>query len=147
MRTHPGGLLHPHLGGLGPGTSPVTHWGPAMVRGLPASLQGDWEGNLGRRQSRCMERARRVQALEAGGVRRVGGGFLGMGGSVRQIAPRSRGGGEDLQETEKWCGRGNKGWMGNVEVAESHIQAFASQAPATQPPQRALGNSPLTWRS
>lgn len=39
----------------------------------------------------------------------------------------------------------DKGWMGSVEVAKSHIQAGASQASATQPLCQALGISPLTW--
>lgn len=38
----------------------------------------------------------------------------------------------------------DEGWMGNVEVAESHSQARARQAPAAQPLRWALGNSLLT---
>lgn len=62
-----------------------------------------------------------------GGVRRVGREFLGMGGSVRQIVPQSRGGGEDLQERGRnGAGEGTRTGWGNAVVAESHVRACAS---------------------
>lgn len=54
----------------------------------------------------------------------MGRGFLGMGGSVCQMGSGEPGRRRRFAgETEKWCGRGERGWIRNVEVAKSHIQA------------------------
>lgn len=60
----------------------------------------------------------------AGGGWRVGRGFLGMGGSVCQMGSGEPGRSRRFAgETETWCGRRERGWIGNVKVARSHIQA------------------------
>lgn len=138
----PGGLLHPHLGGLSPGTSPTGI--PPRLGASPLRCRGIGRGIWGDARAAAWKEPGGCRLWKLGGVRRVGRGFLGMGGSVRQTAPRSRGGGEDVQGSwRNGVGERDEGWMGNVEVAESHNRACPRQAPATQPLRWALGNSLL----